>query len=92
MQLTRQTDLTAAVDAMKEVVLPPLNEEPRVLEDQVHTWTVDSWRALGKKEHGPVFQAGGYPWLVNRHPKLTGWLLTLKFAQADLALPLWQQC
>jgi ubiquitin carboxyl-terminal hydrolase 7 len=47
---------------MKEHVLPPLVEEPRILEDQVHTWTVERWRALNKKEHGPVFQAGGYPW------------------------------
>lgn len=49
---------------MKDFVLPPLAEEPRILEDQVHTWTVESWRNLGKKEHGPVFMAGGFPWSV----------------------------
>lgn len=47
---------------MKEIVLPQLVEEPRILEDAVDTWTVESWRALNKKEHGPIFQAGGFPW------------------------------
>lgn len=47
---------------MKEHVLPPLIEEPRILEDQVFTWTVEGWRSLNKKEHGPVFMAGGFPW------------------------------
>jgi ubiquitin carboxyl-terminal hydrolase 7 len=50
------------VEAMKELIFSPLIEEPRILEDVVDTWTVESWRALSKKEHGPVFQAGGYPW------------------------------
>jgi ubiquitin carboxyl-terminal hydrolase 7 len=53
-----------AVNAMKEIVLPPLIEEPRVLEDQVDTWTVEGWTNLSKKEHGPIFEAGGYPWYV----------------------------
>jgi ubiquitin carboxyl-terminal hydrolase 7 len=47
---------------MKEIVLPPLLEEPRTLDDAVSTWTVEDWRSLSKKEHGPVFHAGGYPW------------------------------
>lgn len=47
---------------MKELVLQPLAEEPRILEDKVHTWTVEAWRSLSKKEHGPIFEAGGYPW------------------------------
>lgn len=49
-------------EAMKELVLPPLADEPRILDDQVYTWTVESWRALGKKEHGERFMAGGFPW------------------------------
>lgn len=47
---------------MKELVLTPLIEEPPILEDAVDTWTVDNWRSLKKKEHGPVFKAGGFPW------------------------------
>jgi len=49
---------------MKSIVLPQLLEEPRILEDVVDTWQVDGWRQLSKKEHGPIFQAGGSPWYV----------------------------
>lgn len=49
-------------DAMREVVLTPLLDEPKILEDHEFIWTVDNWRNLNKKEHGPVFQAGGFPW------------------------------
>lgn len=40
----------------------PLVEEPRVLEDVVTTWEITNWRSLNKKERGPIFQAGGFPW------------------------------
>lgn len=53
-----------AVETMKELVLPPLLEEPRILDDAVDTWTIENWRNLSKREHGPVFQAGGFPWSV----------------------------
>lgn len=49
---------------MKEVVLPPLLEEPKIVDDVVDTWTVEGWRSLSKKEHGPIFEAGGFPWFV----------------------------
>lgn len=49
-------------EAMKELILPPLAEEPRVLEDVVNTWEIESWRSLSKREHGPIFQAAGFPW------------------------------
>lgn len=49
-------------DAMRELVLPPLLDEPKILEDREHTWSVTNWRSFGKKEHGPIFHAGGYPW------------------------------
>ncbi|KAL2025090.1 hypothetical protein VTK56DRAFT_92 [Thermocarpiscus australiensis] len=65
-----ETDTLLASDyeAMKEHVLPPLIEEPRILEDQVHTWTVEGWRSMNKKEHGPIFYAGGYPWRILLFP------------------------
>lgn len=47
---------------MREIIFTPLMDEPKVLEDVVNTWTVENWRSLQKKEHGPVFEAGGYPW------------------------------
>lgn len=50
------------VESMKDLVLAPLIEEPPILEDVVNTWSVTTWRSLKKKEHGPVFKAGGYPW------------------------------
>ena len=52
---------------MKEHVLPALIDEPPILEDQVHTWEIKSWRSLNKKEHGPIFHAGGVPWSVSLH-------------------------
>ncbi|KJR86641.1 ubiquitin carboxyl-terminal hydrolase 7 [Sporothrix schenckii 1099-18] len=55
-------------DSMKELVLTPLIDEPPILEDVVDTWTVDNWRSLKKKEHGPVFKAGGFPWRILLFP------------------------
>lgn len=52
---------------MKETVLPPLLDEPKTLEDAVNTWTVENWRALSKKEHGPIFEAGGFPWQAHTY-------------------------
>ncbi|CAM1508456.1 Fc.00g053040.m01.CDS01 [Cosmosporella sp. VM-42] len=63
-------DLPMANDheAMKLLVLPPLIDEPKILGDFEHTWTVENWRSLGKREHGPVFQAGGFPWRILLFP------------------------
>lgn len=47
---------------MKEVVIPPLLDDYKILDDVVHTWKVENWRSLSKKEHGPIFKAGGFPW------------------------------
>ncbi|KAM7219944.1 ubiquitin carboxyl-terminal hydrolase [Rhypophila decipiens] len=65
-----ESDTLLATDheAMKDLVLPPLADEPPILEDQVHTWTVKEWHNLSKKEHGPIFQAGGYPWRILLFP------------------------
>lgn len=56
---------------MKELTLPPLIDEPKILGDYEHTWTVENWRSLSKREHGPIFHAGGHPWFV-RTRLLTG--------------------
>ncbi|KID87115.1 Peptidase C19, ubiquitin carboxyl-terminal hydrolase 2 [Metarhizium guizhouense ARSEF 977] len=63
-------DLPLANDyeAMRELVLPPLLDEPKILEDANNTWTVENWRSMGKREHGPIFQAGGYPWRILLFP------------------------
>jgi hypothetical protein len=53
---------------MREILLTPLAEEPKILDDVTSTWSVESWRSMSKKEHGPVFQAGGYPWYARPEP------------------------
>ncbi|KAL5594772.1 hypothetical protein BROUX41_001686 [Berkeleyomyces rouxiae] len=55
-------------EAMKELVFPPLHDEPRILEDAVNTWSVENWRSMSKKEHGPTFEAGGFPWRILLFP------------------------
>ncbi|KAI9847957.1 MAG: hypothetical protein M1837_001474 [Sclerophora amabilis] len=32
--------------------------------EAVHTWPLEGWRQLPKKERGPTFQCGGHPWRV----------------------------
>lgn len=58
------TESFSAVEAMKSVVLPRLIEDPEILADAVHTWHIEGWTELSRKEHGPVFEAGGNPWCV----------------------------
>lgn len=29
-----------------------------------HTWNIENWRNLPRKEHGPVFEVGGHPWRI----------------------------
>ncbi|KAI5867169.1 cysteine proteinase [Durotheca rogersii] len=60
--------LATDFEAMKAIALPPLLDEPPILEDAVNTWTVENWRALSKKEHGPIFEAGGFPWRILLFP------------------------
>ncbi|PHH62194.1 hypothetical protein CDD81_7388 [Ophiocordyceps australis] len=67
-QQLQDLPLANEYEAMKELVLPPLLDEPKILQDHTYTWTVDKWRTLGKKEHGPVFQAGGFPWRILLFP------------------------
>ncbi|SPN97218.1 probable ubiquitin-specific processing protease 21 [Cephalotrichum gorgonifer] len=55
-------------EALKELVLPPLPEDPPILEDAVHTWSIEAWNSLSKKEHGPTFEAGGHPWRILLFP------------------------
>ena len=28
------------------------------------TWQIENYRALSKKEHGPIFKCGGHPWFA----------------------------
>ena len=76
---------------MKELVLPSLIEEPQILDDVVDTWTVEGWSELSKKEHGPVFQAGGYPW-YDWHGPYQSLASRLMFPlQAYSTISIWEQ-
>jgi len=55
-------------EAMKELALQPLAEDPPIKDTVVNTWKVENWRQLSKKEHGPIFEAGGYPWRILLFP------------------------
>ncbi|KAF8857498.1 hypothetical protein BDZ45DRAFT_744311 [Acephala macrosclerotiorum] len=55
-------------ETMKEIVLPPLHEQPPILQDVVHTWHITEWDQLRRREEGPVFEAGGHPWRVLMFP------------------------
>ncbi|KAG6198704.1 hypothetical protein E4U10_006319 [Claviceps purpurea] len=67
-QQSQDLPLANDYETMTEMVLPPLSDEPKILEDAHNTWTVQDWRTLGKKEHGPIFQAGGFPWRILLFP------------------------
>ncbi|KAH8654046.1 ubiquitin carboxyl-terminal hydrolase [Tricladium varicosporioides] len=55
-------------EAMKELVLPPLQEQPEVICDGEYTWNIEGWRTMPRREHGPVFEVGGFPWRVLMFP------------------------
>ncbi|KAF9887303.1 hypothetical protein FE257_010298 [Aspergillus nanangensis] len=50
-------------DAMMARILP---KDPDLeTEAEAHfTWHIEDWRKMGRKEHGPTFECGGFPWRV----------------------------
>jgi ubiquitin carboxyl-terminal hydrolase 7 len=56
------------VEAMKKrymLDLPDLEVES----EAVHTWEIEGWRTMMRREHGPVFKAGEHPWRVLFFPQ-----------------------
>ncbi|KAL3462575.1 hypothetical protein BJX64DRAFT_258975 [Aspergillus heterothallicus] len=49
--------------AMMARVLPK-DPELETIEETWHTWHIQDWRKLKKREHGPVFKCGDFPWRV----------------------------
>ncbi|KAL4789589.1 hypothetical protein BDV19DRAFT_373829 [Aspergillus venezuelensis] len=49
--------------AMMSRVLPK-DPDLETADETWHTWSIQDWRKLKKKEHGPTFQCGGFPWRV----------------------------
>ena len=48
--------------AMQDLVLPPLDQQPPIIATVHNTWEITHWNELGKRVHGPIFEAGGFPW------------------------------
>ncbi|XHF99212.1 hypothetical protein AWENTII_002719 [Aspergillus wentii] len=42
----------------------PKDPDLETLEETHHTWHIQGWRNLKRKEHGPVFECGGSPWRI----------------------------
>ncbi|KAK2794704.1 hypothetical protein FQN52_007474 [Onygenales sp. PD_12] len=50
-------------EAMMAKVLPA-NPDLETEAETYHTWHIEHWTKLQKKEHGPIFECGGAPWRV----------------------------
>ncbi|KAF1981728.1 cysteine proteinase [Aulographum hederae CBS 113979] len=50
-------------EAMRKRFMPDL-PDLEIETDAVHTWEIEHWRKLAKREHGPVFKSGEHPWKV----------------------------
>lgn len=50
-------------EAMKARVLQKL-PDLEINSEAVHTWNIENYRSLSKKERGPTFECGGHPWYV----------------------------
>lgn len=50
--------LDEAMKARVLVKLPDLEIES----EAIHTWNIENYRGLSKKERGPKFDCGGHPW------------------------------
>jgi ubiquitin carboxyl-terminal hydrolase 7 len=48
---------------MKKHVLVDI-PDTEVEAEGYHTWHIEKWRTLSRREHGPTFECGGYPWRV----------------------------
>ena len=48
-------------EAMKERILPLL-PDLEVEHEATHTWHIENYRSLTRKERGPKFDCGGHPW------------------------------
>jgi len=51
------------VEAMKKRYMPDL-PDLEVESESFHTWEIEGWRTMMRREHGPVFKAGDHPWRV----------------------------
>lgn len=52
------------IDSAMMAKLLPNTLDLEVEAESVSTWRLSDWRKMERKSHGPIFQCGGYPWLV----------------------------
>jgi ubiquitin carboxyl-terminal hydrolase 7 len=55
-------------EAIKKALLPEM-PDVEVEVETTFTWTIENWRQLGPREHGPVFQCGSDPWRILFFPR-----------------------
>ncbi|CCU83061.1 Ubiquitin carboxyl-terminal hydrolase [Blumeria hordei DH14] len=57
------------VETMRELVLPPIHEQPEILENKSYSWQITDWTQLPRRHRSPVFWCGGHPWRILMFPK-----------------------
>lgn len=50
-------------EAMMKRFLPELPDQETEAET-THTWDIQNWRSLERREHGPIFFCGDHPWRI----------------------------
>ncbi|KAL1956846.1 hypothetical protein VTO42DRAFT_6796 [Malbranchea cinnamomea] len=58
-----ETLLANDYDAMMSRYLPA-DPDLETLAEAHHTWHIRNWTKMQRREHGPIFECGGYPWRV----------------------------
>ena len=56
------SSLTASADELMKARLMPQIPDLEIEAEGYDTWSIESYRSLAKKEHGPIFHVGGHPW------------------------------
>ncbi|RKF53412.1 Ubiquitin carboxyl-terminal hydrolase 21 [Golovinomyces cichoracearum] len=56
-------------EAMKELVLPPILEQPEIIETKSYRWQITDWTQLPRRHRSPIFWCGGHPWRILMFPK-----------------------
>ncbi|KAF2663246.1 cysteine proteinase [Microthyrium microscopicum] len=64
----REEDVTPSLaaddfEAIKAAYMPPLTDL-ETLDEAHHTWDIEGWRTMPRREHGPTFTCAGFPWRV----------------------------
>lgn len=57
-------NITLSVDDAMMARVLPTDPELETLAETHHTWHIQNWSKLPRREHGPTFECGGVPWRV----------------------------